>query len=165
MNWIKTKCLLLIFVTMFFLFGCQEQDRRNVSQNVKVSETAEQMDPDQTEQAKTSQDAQTPKTEIELAEQAKLQASIEEAQGQNAASGENSESQQKLMFAQNNLELAQKGVLGYSQTVALARGIIKDYPGTEYERKARDILRQVPEDQRDRYKLTDQELGLKNGQD
>jgi hypothetical protein len=68
------------------------------------------------------------------------------------------EAQQKLMFAQHNFKMAQKGILGYSQVVALCRGVIQDYPDTEYAQQALDLLRQIPEDQRAQYNLTDEEL-------
>jgi hypothetical protein len=79
---------------------------------------------------------------------------------QAAANEADSEAGQKLMFAKSNLDMAQKGILSYSQTVAICRGIIKDYPGTEYEQQARMLLREVPEDLRPQYNLSDEELGL-----
>ena len=79
---------------------------------------------------------------------------------QAAANQADSEVGQKLMFAKSNLDMAQKGILSYSQTVAICRGIIKDYPGTEYEQQARMLLREVPEDLRPQYNLSDEELGL-----
>jgi len=56
--------------------------------------------------------------------------------------------------------MAQKGLMGYNQAVVLCRDVIKTYPGTSYEREAREILRQIPEDQRSQFKITDEELGL-----
>jgi hypothetical protein len=77
-----------------------------------------------------------------------------------SASPENDEAKQKLAFAENNMTMAKKGILNYSQPVAICRGIIKDYPDTEYEQQARKLLREVPEDLRSQYNLTDEELGF-----
>ncbi|MEN8126341.1 MAG: hypothetical protein ABFR90_00890 [Planctomycetota bacterium] len=94
-------------------------------------------------------------TAVEPAEETKP---AEEAE--KAASQDNSEVQKKLEFARSYLELAQKGVAGYSQTVAICRSVIKDYPGTEYECQAKEILAQVPEDLRSQFHITDEELEL-----
>ncbi|MHC4883202.1 MAG: hypothetical protein ACYTCV_11495 [Planctomycetota bacterium] len=59
-----------------------------------------------------------------------------------------------------NMKMAQRGILSYSQAVAICRGVIKDYPNTEYEQQARKLLREVPEDLRSQYNLSDEELGL-----
>jgi hypothetical protein len=76
------------------------------------------------------------------------------------ASPENDEAKQKLAFAENNMKMAKKGILNYSQSVVICRGIIRDYPNTEYEQQARQLLREVPEDLRSQYNLSDQELGF-----
>ncbi|MDH4203042.1 MAG: hypothetical protein OEV87_09115 [Phycisphaerae bacterium] len=70
------------------------------------------------------------------------------------------EAKQRLVFAQNNMKMAQRGILSYSQAVAICRGVIKDYPNTEYEQQAKELLREVPEDLRSQYNLSDEELGL-----
>jgi len=53
-----------------------------------------------------------------------------------------------------------KHVTTYKRGIELCRQVMKDYPGSEYADKARQLLRQVPENQRSRYGITDQELGL-----
>jgi hypothetical protein len=53
-----------------------------------------------------------------------------------------------------------KRVITYKRGVELCRQVIRDYAGSEYAEKARQLLRQVPENQRSRYGITDQELGL-----
>ena len=69
------------------------------------------------------------------------------------------DAEQKLTFARNNLKMAQKGILGYSQIVAICRGVISDYPDTPYAQQAQELLRQVPQNQRSQFNLTDEELG------
>lgn len=68
--------------------------------------------------------------------------------------------EKKLEFAEQYMNTAKKGIIPYSQAVAICRDIIKNNPGTEYEAAARQLLGEVPQDQRARYNITDQELGL-----
>ncbi len=58
------------------------------------------------------------------------------------------------------MKLAKKRGLTYTQGVDFCRQLMKKYPGTSYAQQARELLRQVPENQRQRYGITDQELGL-----
>lgn len=51
-------------------------------------------------------------------------------------------------------------VTTYKRGVELCRQIIHDYSGTVYEAEARQLLRQVPENQRSQYNITNEELGL-----
>lgn len=68
--------------------------------------------------------------------------------------------QKQLEFAQSYMDMANKKKFPYDQSIAICRDVIKNNPGTEYETLAREILRQVPEDKRDRYNITNEELGL-----
>ena len=128
--------ILLITFWGVFLFGCQEQTQQEIPKDV----ASEVLEKPQVQQVQSDN----------------------ESNNKDVALQGNSQAQQKLMFAQNSFDMAQKGILSYSQAVAQCRSIIKDYPGTEYEQKARQMLQLVPEDQRERYKLTDQELGFQN---
>jgi hypothetical protein len=58
------------------------------------------------------------------------------------------------------MKLGAKPGLTYTQGVRICREVMKEYPGSPYADQARDLLRQVPENQRARYKITDEELGL-----
>jgi hypothetical protein len=58
------------------------------------------------------------------------------------------------------MKAAGRHVGTYKRGVELCRQVMKDYPGSEYADRARQLLRQVPENQRTRYGITDQELGL-----
>ena len=44
--------------------------------------------------------------------------------------------------------------------IAMSRCSIKDYPETQYERQARTLLGQVPDDLRSQFNITDEELEL-----
>lgn len=48
----------------------------------------------------------------------------------------------------------------YAKPVEMCRTVIKDYPNTKYSEQARLLMRQVPERFRDKYNITDEELGL-----
>ncbi len=48
----------------------------------------------------------------------------------------------------------------YAKPIEMCRTVIRDYPNTKYADEARVLMRQVPERFRQRYKITDEELGL-----
>ncbi len=48
----------------------------------------------------------------------------------------------------------------YSKPVEMCKTVIKDYPNTKYSEQARTLMRQVPERFRERFDITDEELGL-----
>jgi outer membrane protein assembly factor BamD (BamD/ComL family) len=48
----------------------------------------------------------------------------------------------------------------YQKPVDMCRTVMKDYPNTKYATEAQILLRKVPERFRERYNLTDEELGL-----
>jgi hypothetical protein len=58
------------------------------------------------------------------------------------------------------MKAAGKHVITYKRGVDLCRQVMKDYAGSEYAERARQLLRKVPENQRERLGITDQELGL-----
>jgi len=55
---------------------------------------------------------------------------------------------------------AKKGVITYKQTVELCRRIMKQNPDSPQAEQARQLLRQIPEAERKRYNVTNEELGL-----
>ena len=173
-----TYIVLLTFVVVF-LFGCSQEQQKETpvdtkrevsSQEVPVQEAVNE----QTEQvikAKeiTSADQQQEASENVTPELASQDVPVQETVNEQAAqtkevseqalsSQENLEAEQKLVFARSYLSMAQKGIAGYGQTVAICRGIIKDYPGTQYEVQAKQILGLIPDDQRSQFKITDEEL-------
>lgn len=50
--------------------------------------------------------------------------------------------------------------VSYAQTVQYCRRIINEFPKSSYAPKARAILRDLPEEERIRYNITDEEMGL-----
>jgi hypothetical protein len=138
--------ILFLTVILIFLFGCSEkqQQKAPIDAGPELS----------------SEDIQVQEAVVEPAEETKEVEQIKEVNEKETASLEISEAQQKLTFAQNYLKMSQKGILSYSQAVAICRGVIKDYPETQYEREARTLLGQVPEDLRSQFNITDEELVL-----
>ena len=178
-----TYILFLTFVVIF-LFGCSQQQQKKAPVDA-TPELSSQEDPiqeavnEQAEQVKEApkttstgqQQAASENATPELAsqdvpvqeavnEQAEQTKEVKEVSEQELSFQENPQAQQRLEFAENNLKMAQKGILSYSQAVAIFRSIIRDYPGTQYERQARTFLGQVPEDLRSQFNITDEELEL-----
>ncbi len=58
------------------------------------------------------------------------------------------------------MKTGRKHVTSYKNGVEMCRKVMRDFPGTKYAYQAQMLLRQVPENQRERYGITDQELGL-----
>ncbi|MHC4781791.1 MAG: tetratricopeptide repeat protein [Planctomycetota bacterium] len=149
MNMMKlNKQINILFLTFvaIFLFGCSAKQQQKESVETKPE--------------LASEDIQVPETVAEPAEEKKKEEKIEDVSEQQPSSQEIPDAQQKLMFAQNYLKMSQKGILSYSQAVAICRSIIKDYPETQYEQQARTLLGQVPDDLRSQFNITDEELEL-----
>ena len=127
--------ILFLSIGVVFLIGCSGEHK-------------------QTPAADTAADVPAQETAVKPAE------SVEAASVPEPSPSGIDAAKQKLMFAQNNMKMARKGILSYSQAVAICRGVIKDYPNTDYEQQARELLREVPEDLRAQYNLSDEELGL-----
>lgn len=58
------------------------------------------------------------------------------------------------------MKMAQRRFTSYKQGVDNCRLIMRNYPGTVYAAEAQQLLRQVPENRRDDYNITNEELGL-----
>jgi hypothetical protein len=93
---------------------------------------------------KSAQKARQPQTQYkELSEEDKIQA------------------ERLVTYAEDLfMKTGAKHVTTYKRGIELCRQVMKEYPGSEYADKARQLLRQVPENQRSKYGITDQELGL-----
>ena len=77
------------------------------------------------------------------------------------AEEEKIEAEKLLIYARDLfMQLGKKRGLTYTRGVDFCRQIIRKFPGTSYAQQAQQLLRQVPENQRQRYSITDQELGL-----
>ncbi|RKY07156.1 MAG: hypothetical protein DRP66_07340 [Planctomycetota bacterium] len=65
-----------------------------------------------------------------------------------------------LEYAKMFISAGRKPVLTSKKGIDTCRQIIRDYPNTKYEQEARMLLRRVPEYERKRYNITDEEMGL-----
>jgi hypothetical protein len=66
--------------------------------------------------------------------------------------------EQLFEWAIKSREMARLPGVGYKQMVDACRDIIERYPGSEFDYKARRILGEVPERERERYHITEKEL-------
>lgn len=153
----------LILSAIILTTGCSEQQKKDIAkdpleEDPLVQEVVEQV---VTEQEVTEEENKenTPEISAEDPEQ-DVSGQTEPVTEQAEPSQEDTQAVGKLEFAVRYMASAKKGILTYSQAVVLCRDIIKEYPGTEYETQARELLKQVPADQRSRYNITDEELGL-----
>jgi hypothetical protein len=70
------------------------------------------------------------------------------------------EAEQLLATIPTGRSIGRLPMTGYSLMVETCRQIIRRWPGSIYDYKARRALNQMPERFRQRYRITDQELGL-----
>jgi len=66
--------------------------------------------------------------------------------------------EQLFELAIQHRKMARLPGITYGQMVNYCRDIIQKYPGSEFEYKARRMLAEVPREQWDRYKITEQEI-------
>ncbi|MBN1124479.1 MAG: hypothetical protein JXA82_05685 [Sedimentisphaerales bacterium] len=66
----------------------------------------------------------------------------------------------KLEFAKAFVSIGRKRYMTSKQGVDACREIIQKWPNTKYAEEARQLLRLVPENERKRYNITNEELGL-----
>ena len=56
-------------------------------------------------------------------------------------------------------KIARKPMMTYKKMVDYCRQLIQDYPDTKYAKRARQLLRQMPERERRKYNVTNEEMG------
>jgi hypothetical protein len=75
---------------------------------------------------------------------------------------EDAEAQRLLEWAIQSRKMGRLPAISYKQTIDACRQIIKQFPDTEYEFKAKRILADIPEQYRSRYNITEDEIDLGN---
>ncbi len=75
---------------------------------------------------------------------------------------EEAEAQRLLEWAIQSRKMGRLPAISYKQTIDACRQIIKQFPDTEYEFKAKRILADIPEQYRSRYNITEEEIDLGN---
>jgi hypothetical protein len=73
---------------------------------------------------------------------------------------EEAAAQQLFEMALASRKMGRLPVLTYGQMVDYCRQIIQRFPGSEYDFKARRMLADIPEQYRDQYKITPEEIDL-----
>ena len=161
------RCMYILFLScVLFLFGCSGGKKQTPSQETVINQAVQEAATESAEPIVQAEPAaeqvkpqEQPEPEAVATPEAASEPAAQPAPDQSQESVQIPEAEQKLTFARNNLKMAQKGILGYSQIVAICRGILSDYPDTPYVQQAQELLRQVPQNQRSQFNLTDEELG------
>jgi len=121
--------------------------------------------------------AQEAKLQAELAEaEAKArQARLEQTQTKQPASpleaskpisdeidqlGQNIQAQRLYQMAEAEFRIARKPLMSFKRCVDYCREIINKFPDSAEAAKARVLLRKMPARERERWKVTDEEMGL-----
>ena len=118
--------------------------------------------------------AQEEKLQAELAE-AEAKARLEQTQTKQPAAeprasqpisdeidqlGQNIQAQRLYQMAEAEFRIARKPLMSFKRCVDYCREIISKFPDSAEAAKARVLLRKMPERERERWKVTDEEMGL-----
>jgi len=75
---------------------------------------------------------------------------------------QNLQAQKLYQWAETEFRIARKPLMSYKRCVDFCREIIQRWPDSAEAAKARVLLRKIPERHRQRYNITDEEMGLGN---
>ena len=98
---------------------------------------------------------QPPETEQQVVKQVEQQPPFKELSLEDEV-----RAKQLFEWALNQRKMGRLPVMGYKNMVDACREIIEKYPDSEYAFKARRMLRDIPERYRERYNITDEEMGI-----
>lgn len=170
-SWLKiTMFAVLIPLIMITLNGCKKktplaeptaskQMQAEVN-NVAQSQARQPEKEQPAEAAKQPEPNQAAKTTVVLpkaAQPAVAQSKPIEKQDEEEL---NPHAEDLYQMAVVESKIARKPMMSYQRMVNYCRQILELYPNTSYAPKARELLRQVPEDKRSRYHITNEEMGL-----
>ncbi len=74
--------------------------------------------------------------------------------------GQNIQAQRLFQMADAEFKIARKPLMSYKRCVDYCRQIINEFPDSAEAAKARVLLRKIPEREREKWKVTDEEMGL-----
>ena len=74
--------------------------------------------------------------------------------------GQNIQAQRLYQMAEAEFKIARKPLMSFKRCVDYCREIISKFPDSAEAAKARVLLRKMPERERERWKVTDEEMGL-----
>ena len=75
---------------------------------------------------------------------------------------QNLQAQRLYQWAETEFKIARKPLMSYKRCVDFCREIIQRWPDSAEAAKARVLLRKIPERHRQRYNITDEEMGISN---
>lgn len=75
---------------------------------------------------------------------------------------QNLQAQKLYQWAETEFRIARKPLMSYKRCVDFCREIIQRWPDSAEAAKARVLLRKIPERHRQRYNITDEEMGISN---
>ena len=75
---------------------------------------------------------------------------------------QNLQAQKLYQWAETEFRIARKPLMSYKRCVDFCREIIQKWPDSAEAAKARVLLRKIPERHRQRYNITDEEMGISN---
>jgi len=75
---------------------------------------------------------------------------------------QNLQAQRLYQWAETEFRIARKPLMSYKRCVDFCREIIQRWPDSAEAAKARVLLRKIPERHRQRYNITDEEMGISN---
>ena len=74
--------------------------------------------------------------------------------------GQNIQAQRLFQMAEAEFKIARKPLMSYKRCVDYCRQIINEFTDSAEAAKARVLLRKIPEREREKWKVTDEEMGL-----
>jgi len=75
---------------------------------------------------------------------------------------QNLQAQRLYQWAETEFKIARKPLMSFKKCVDYCREIIQKWPDSAEAAKARVLLRKIPERHRQRYNITDEEMGISN---
>jgi hypothetical protein len=144
-----TALAVLLIASVFVLLGCKKKTEPEKTFYDVVAEDDARLRAEP--KPKETQPTETAQTQAQPAQQFRELTEVEEV-----------EAQRLLEWAIQTRKMGRLPAISYKQTIDTCRQIIKQFPGTEYEFKAKRILADIPEQYRSRYNVTEEEIDLGN---
>ena len=144
-----TALAVLLIASVFVPLGCKKKtETEKTFYDVAAEDDARlraEPKPKETQPTETAQTQEQPTMQFrELTEEEQVEA------------------ERLLEWAIQTRKMGRLPAISYKQTIDTCRQIIKQFPGTEYEFKAKRILADIPEQYRSRYNVTEEEIDLGN---
>jgi hypothetical protein len=143
---------LFFFVKNFLVSGPKPIDNSNQQGKNCVGDANSRLSPE-TEKPKPQQ-----QSAIKQAESARSEPNQVSAEAEVEQLNPHADSLYQMALVES--QIAKKPMMSYGRMVNYCRQILQQYPDSRYVPKARELLRKMPERERAKYNITDEELGL-----